>query len=85
MAGFTTPDRQQYDKTHMATLRTTIPDDLSRQVHSLARARGIPVHLLVEEALRCMVSPEPFVDDADALAEMEAMESDVLKDLPSEK
>jgi predicted transcriptional regulator len=84
-AGFTTLDRQQYDKTDMATLRTTIPDDLSRQVQSMARARGIPVHLLVEEALRCVVSPEPFATDADALAEMEAMESDVLKDLPWEK
>lgn len=51
----------------MATLGTTIPDDLSRQVHSMARARGIPVHLLVEEALRCVVSPEPFATDAEAL------------------
>ena len=84
-AGFTKLDRQQYDETDMATLRTTIPDDLSRQVQSMARARGIPVHLLVEEALRCVVSPEPFATDADALAEMEAMESDVLKDLPWEK
>jgi len=84
-AGFTTLDRQQYGKTDMATLRTTIPDDLSRQVHSMARARGIPVHLLVEEALRCVVSPEPFATDADALADMESMESDVLKDHPWEE
>jgi len=69
----------------MATLHTTIPDDLSRQVHSMARARGIPVQLLVEEALRCVVSPEAFASDAEAVAEMEAMESDVLKDLPWEK
>jgi hypothetical protein len=69
----------------MATLHTTIPDDLSRQVHSVARARGIPVQLLVEEALRCVVSSEPFASDAEAVAEMEAMESDVLKDLPWEK
>jgi hypothetical protein len=48
------------NSTKMATLETTIPDDLSRQVHAIARARGIPVHLLVEEALRCIVSPEPF-------------------------
>jgi predicted transcriptional regulator len=84
-AGFTTLDRKKYEKTDMATLHTTIPDDLSRQVHSMARARGIPVHLLIEEALRCMVSPEPFATDADALAEMESMESDVLKDHPWEK
>ena len=69
----------------MATLEATIPDDLSRQVHAIARARGIPVHLLVEEALRCIVSPEPFANEAEALAEMEALESDVLKDLPWEK
>jgi predicted transcriptional regulator len=69
----------------MATLHTTIPDDLSRQVHALARARGVPVHLLVEEALRCVVSPEPFASESEALAEMEAMESDVLKGLPWEK
>lgn len=69
----------------MATLETTIPDDLSRQVHAIARARGIPVHLLVEEALRCIVSPEPFASEAEALAEMEALESDVLKDLPLAK
>ena len=68
--GFTALDRQQYENTDMAILRTTIPDDLSRQVHSMARARGMPVHLLVEEALRCVVSPEPFATDADALAEM---------------
>jgi len=35
----------------MATLQTTIPDDLPRQVHATARARGIPVHFLVEEAI----------------------------------
>ena len=68
--------------TKMATLETTIPDDLSRQVHAIARARGIPVHLLVEEALRCIVSPEPFASESEALEEMEALESDVLKDLP---
>jgi hypothetical protein len=71
--------------TEMATLQTTIPDDLSRQVRSIARARGIPVHLLVEEALRCIVSPEPFASESEALTEMEALESDVLKDLPWEK
>lgn len=69
----------------MATLLTTIPDDLLRQVQSMARARGIPVHTPVEEALRCVVSPEPFASDAEAMAEMEAMQSDVLKDLPWEK
>lgn len=69
----------------MAILHTTIPDDLSRQVHALARARGVPVHLLVEEALRCVVSPEPFATESEALAEMEALESDVLTGLPWEK
>jgi predicted transcriptional regulator len=69
----------------MAKLETTIPDDLSRQVHAIARARGIPVHRLVEEALRCIVSPEPFVSESEALAEMEALEADVLKDLPWEE
>ena len=69
----------------MATLETTIPDDLSRQVHAIARSRGIPLHVLVEEALRCIVSPEPFVSESEALAEKEALESDVLKDLPWEE
>jgi predicted transcriptional regulator len=69
----------------MAILHTTIPDDLSRQVHSLASARGVPVHRLVEEALRYVVSPEPFASESEALAEMEAMEADVLKGLPWEK
>jgi hypothetical protein len=69
----------------MATLETTIPDDLSRQAHAIARARGIPLHVLVEEALRCIVSPEPFVSESEALAEMEALESDVLKDLQWEE
>jgi len=50
----------------------------------MAPARGIPVQLLVEETLRCLVSPEPFASDAEALAEMKAMESHVLKDLPWE-
>ena len=70
---------------NMATLETTIPDDLSRQVHAIARARGIPVHLLVEKALRCIVAPEPFASESEALAEMEALESDLLKDLPWEE
>ena len=85
MVGFFTPAWQHGTGTEMATLQTTIPDDLSRQVHSLARARGVPVHLRVEEALRCMGSPEPFASESEALAEMEAMESDVLKGLPWEK
>ena len=58
------------------------PDDLSRQVQATARARGIPVHLLVEEALRCIVSPEPFASEAEAFEVMEALESEILKDLP---
>ena len=66
----------------MATLETTIPDELSRQVQATARARGVPVRFLVEEALRCIVSPEPFASESEALAEMETLESDVLKDLP---
>jgi hypothetical protein len=32
-----------------------------------------------------VVSPEPFASESEALAEMEAMESDVLKGLPWEK
>jgi hypothetical protein len=79
-----TPDLQLNGNIQMATLHTTISDDLSRQVRAVARARGIPVQHLVEEALRCMVSPEPFASEAETLAEMEAMESDVLKDLPWE-
>jgi hypothetical protein len=43
------------------------------------------VHLLVEEALRCIVSPEPFASESEALSEMEAAEADVLKDLPREE
>jgi 16S rRNA U516 pseudouridylate synthase RsuA-like enzyme len=66
-------------------LRTTISDELSRQVRSMARARGIPVQHLVESALRCMVSPGPFASDAEAMAEMEATESEVLKDVPWEE
>jgi hypothetical protein len=66
----------------MATLQTTIPDDLSRQVKATARAGGISVHLLVEEALRCIVSPEPLASEAEAFKEMEAHESEVLKDHP---
>ncbi|MBK1631262.1 hypothetical protein CKO31_11030 [Thiohalocapsa halophila] len=50
-------------------------------VRSMAGARGIPVQHLVGEALWSMVSPEPFASDAETLAEMEAMESDVQKDL----
>ena len=69
----------------MVTLRTTIPDDLSRQVRAIARARGIPVQLLVEEALRSIVSPEPFTGESEALAEMEASEADVLRDAPWER
>jgi hypothetical protein len=69
----------------MATLQTTIPDDLSRQVHAMARARGVPVQLLVEEALRSLVSPEPFSGEAEALAEMEAFEAEILRDAPWER
>jgi|GEM_PF-3977586 len=60
----------------------TDPYDLSLQVHAIARPRGAPVQFLVEKALRCIVSPEPFASEIEALEEMEALQSDVLKDLP---
>jgi hypothetical protein len=34
---------------------------------------------LVEEALRCIVAPEPFATPAEADAEIEALQADVLK------
>jgi len=69
----------------MATLLATIPDDLQRQVQSIAKARGVTVQLLVEQALRFIVAPEPFEDEAQAEAEMDALQADVLKDLPSQE
>jgi hypothetical protein len=51
-------------------------------VRAIARARGIPAHLLVKKALRCIVSPGPFTSKSEAHDEMEALELDVLKDLP---
>lgn len=68
----------------MATLHATIPDDLQRQVQAVARARGVSVHLVVEEALRCLVAPEPFASEAEADAEIERLQADVLKDHPWE-
>lgn len=68
----------------MATLHASIPDDLQRQVQAIARARGVPLRLVVEEALRCIVAPEPFASDADADAEIERLQADVLKDHPWE-
>lgn len=68
----------------MATLHATIPDDLQRQIQAVARARGVPVRLLVEEALRCIVAPEPFASEAEAEAEIDALQADVLKDHPWE-
>jgi len=62
----------------MATLLATIPDDLQR----IAKARGVTVQLLVEQALRFIVAPEPFEDEVQAEAEMDALQADVLKDLP---
>jgi len=41
-----------------------------------------PMRLLVEEALRCLVAPEPFANDTEA--EIEALQADVLKDQPWE-
>lgn len=40
------------------------------------------MHLLVEQALRCIVAPEPFASESEALSEMEALQADVLKDYP---
>lgn len=68
----------------MATLHASIPDDLQRQVQAIARARGVPLRLVVEEALRCIVAPEPFASDAEADAEIERLQADVLKDHPWE-
>ncbi|AFL75735.1 hypothetical protein [Thiocystis violascens] len=68
----------------MATLHASIPDDLQRQVQAIARARGVPLRLVVEEALRCIVASEPFASDAEADAEIERLQADVLKDHPWE-
>jgi predicted transcriptional regulator len=68
----------------MAILHATIPDDLQRQVQAVAKARGVPMRLLVEEALRCLVAPEPFANDTEAEAEIEALQADVLKGHPWE-
>jgi hypothetical protein len=40
------------------------------------------LRLVVEEALRCVVAPEPFASDADADAEIEMLQAHVLKDHP---
>lgn len=66
----------------MATPYATIPDDLQRQVQSVTKARGVTVHRLVEQALRSIVAPEPFEDESQAQAEMDALQADVLKDYP---
>jgi hypothetical protein len=66
----------------MGTLRATIPDNLQRQVQDVTRACGILVRLLVEQALRCVVAPEPFAGKVEAEAEIEALQADVLKDRP---
>ncbi|WP_156427855.1 hypothetical protein [Thiohalocapsa sp. ML1] len=68
----------------MATLRATIPDDLQRQVQAIARARGVSLRLVVEEALRCVVAPEPFASDADADAEIDMLQADILNHHPWE-
>jgi hypothetical protein len=68
----------------MATLHATIPDDLQRQVQAVARARGVPLGSLVEEALRCIVAPEPFASDAEAQAEIDILQADLLKAHPWE-
>ncbi|AUB84181.1 hypothetical protein THSYN_26725 [Candidatus Thiodictyon syntrophicum] len=52
---------------------------LRRHVQAVAKARGVPLCLLVEEALRCIVAPEPFATPAEADAEIEALQADVLK------
>jgi hypothetical protein len=61
-----------------------IPRYQDGQTEAVARARGVPVGLLVEEALRCIVAPEPFASEAEAAAEIEALQADVLKDHPWE-
>jgi len=66
----------------MAILHATIPDDLQRQLQAVAKTRGVPMRLLAEEALRCLVAPEPFANDTEA--EIEALQADVLKDHPWE-
>ena len=68
----------------MAILHATIPDDLQRQVQAAAKARGIPLRVLVEEALRCVIAPEPFASQAEAEAAIEALQAEVLKDHPWE-
>ncbi len=68
----------------MARVHASIPDDLQRQIQAIARARGVPLRLVVEDALRCIVAPEPFASDADADAEIERRQADVLKDHPWE-
>ena len=66
----------------MTTLQTSIPDDLSGQGWALAQARGTTVEHLIEEALRSLLMPEPFADEDAALAGLEALEAEGLRDAP---
>ena len=66
----------------MATIHTTISDELKRQVLARAQARGVPLRVVVEEALRSMVAPEPFAGDAEESAEIERLQADALEGHP---
>jgi hypothetical protein len=50
------------------------------------RRQTVRLHLgfEVEDALRCLVAPEPFANDTEAEAEIEALQADVLKGHPWE-
>lgn len=69
-------------RTKMTILQADIPDDLSRQVRALAQTRSVPFDRLVEEALRSLVAPEPFHDEASALKAVESHEAEALRDGP---
>jgi hypothetical protein len=66
----------------MATIHTTISDELKRQVLARAQARGVPLRVVVEEALRSVVAPEPFAGDAEESAEIERLQADALEGYP---
>lgn len=74
--------RNPNSRTKMTIVQADIPDDLSRQVRALAQTRSVPFDRLVEEALRSLVAPEPFHDEASALKAVESHEAEALRDGP---
>lgn len=66
----------------MVTIQTRIADDLQGRLQAVAVERGLSIPQVIEETLRHVLMPAPFVSEEQAQDALDALQADVLSDAP---